>query len=74
MNGSTQADGLRSTADVQRLFTSVTFNGTTPLGTQLDAKVLQPVIVQRANSGSLSKPVLVIVITDGIDYQHSSLM
>lgn len=39
--------------------------GTTPLGSNLDRKVLQPMVLNQARSGSMQKPVLVICITDG---------
>lgn len=35
------------------------------MGTQLKNKVLEPLVVQRARSNQLQKPVLVIIITDG---------
>ena len=41
------------------------FGGTTPLGTNLDRKVLGPLVVGPARSSQLRKPVLVITITDG---------
>jgi hypothetical protein len=43
----------------------IKFTGTTPLGTSLDRKVLQPLVVGPARSQQLRKPVLVIAITDG---------
>ena len=39
--------------------------GTTPLGSSLDRKVLQPMVLGQARSGTMQKPVLVICITDG---------
>ena len=43
----------------------VQFKGLTPLGTALKNKVIDPLIVQKARSNQLRKPVLVICITDG---------
>ncbi len=43
----------------------IKFTGTTPLGTSLDRKVLQPLVLGPARSQQLRKPVLVIAITDG---------
>jgi hypothetical protein len=37
----------------------------TPLGRELDRKVVQPLILQPARSNGLVKPILVIAITDG---------
>lgn len=39
--------------------------GTTPLGSNLDRKVLQPMVLSQARNNSMQKPVLVICITDG---------
>lgn len=39
--------------------------GTTPLGTNLDRKVLQPMVISQARCNNMQKPVLVICITDG---------
>ena len=37
----------------------------TPLGTGLDRKVIQPLVVSRARANQLQKPVLAIIVTDG---------
>ena len=42
------------------------FRGVTPLGSQLRAQVLEDIVLRRARSNQLQKPVLVITITDGI--------
>jgi hypothetical protein len=39
--------------------------GLTPLGTSLDKKILQPLVLGPARAGQLQKPVVVIAITDG---------
>ena len=39
--------------------------GLTPLGTALDQKVLQPLLLGPARQRQLQKPLLVIAITDG---------
>ena len=58
-------DNIRSEQDVDRLMSAVPFKGTTALGTQLKAKILDPLVLDRARHGTLSKPVLIITITDG---------
>ena len=60
-----ELDGIKSEQHVEQLFTKISFSGVTPLGTQLNEKVLQPLILQKARTNTLSKPVLVITITDG---------
>lgn len=39
--------------------------GLTPLGTSLDQKILQPLLLSPARQNSLQKPLLIIAITDG---------
>jgi hypothetical protein len=40
-------------------------SGLTPLGTSLDQKILQPLLLGPARQNSLQKPLLIIAITDG---------
>ena len=47
------------------LVSQVRFAGATPLGTSLDRKVLQPLVVAPAYNQHLRKPVLCLIITDG---------
>jgi uncharacterized protein YegL len=65
MNGPTEGNGIKSAAEASALVQQVRFSGTTPLGTNLERKVLQPMVVQQARNGSMQKPVLVVTITDG---------
>ncbi|KAI8820227.1 uncharacterized protein EV422DRAFT_597261, partial [Fimicolochytrium jonesii] len=65
MNNDQQGNNIRTEAEASKLVRSVNYMGTTPLGTKLDAKVIQPIIVGPARNNSLPKPILVVVITDG---------
>lgn len=65
MNSEETGDGIRSAADVDMLVSRVRFAGLTPLGTSLQNKVIDPMVVGPARAGRLDKPVLVITITDG---------
>lgn len=47
------------------LIQQVKFDGRTPLGTALDQKILQPLLMQPARAGQLRKPLHIIIITDG---------
>ncbi|MCJ1366687.1 hypothetical protein MMC16_005817 [Acarospora aff. strigata] len=58
-------DGIRSEQEVQSLMSKVLFQGLTQLGTHLKDLVLEPLVLAKARSGTLRKPVLVITITDG---------
>lgn len=43
----------------------VQFTGMTPLGTSLNQKVIQPFLMGGIQNRNISKPILVIIITDG---------
>ena len=43
----------------------INFNGMTPLGTNLNQKIIQPFLMGGINNRNLQKPILVIIITDG---------
>jgi hypothetical protein len=55
----------RSAADVAQLLAQIQYCGTTPLASSLQSKVLAPIVFRLADQGQLSKPVLIISITDG---------
>lgn len=68
LNSDKQGNGIRSEADAQHFVSKVKFSGVTPLGTSLDKKILQPMLLRPAQSRSLKKPLLVVIITDGAPY------
>lgn len=63
--GPTELDGIRSEQQVEQILAKVSFSGLTPLGTQLNAKVLEPLVLGKARNNALQKPVLVVAVTDG---------
>ena len=65
MNSMEQGNGIRNEQQVTEMIQRVKFSGLTPMGTQLEQKILQPLVLGPARSGQLHKPVLVIAITDG---------
>ena len=65
MNNSVEGNGIRSAEQAVRLVDNVRFSGITPLGTQLDRKVIKPIVVDLARRNQLAKPILVIVVSDG---------
>ena len=59
-------DGLRTEQQVEGLLAQPKlFTGLTPLGTELKNQIIEPLVLGRARSGQLRKPVLIITITDG---------
>lgn len=65
MNNNVEGNGLRTEPEVSQLISQVNFRGLTPLGTNLQAKVIEPLVLRPARSNALKKPVMVITITDG---------
>lgn len=65
MNSNVEGNGVRNSVEATHLLSQVYFSGATPLGTHLNLKVIEPMILQRARSNTLDKPVMVVVITDG---------
>lgn len=65
MNSNIKGEGLRNEQQVLQMVNKVRFEGTTPLGTELEDKVIKPLVTKPAKHNQLRKPVLVITITDG---------
>ncbi|WVQ95868.1 hypothetical protein IAU59_002967 [Kwoniella sp. CBS 9459] len=65
LNSNVQGNNINSEQGALQLVQQVKFSGLTPLGTSLDQKILQPLLLGPARSNSLQKPLLVIAITDG---------
>lgn len=65
MNANLQGDNIRDTASAANLVTRCQFSGMTPLGTQMHARILKPLVEIPIANRTLQKPVLVITITDG---------
>lgn len=65
MNSRINGDGINSEQAATQLVNQVKFSGLTPLGTQLDQKIIQPMVMGPIRSNALQKPVLIISITDG---------
>ncbi|PRQ70903.1 hypothetical protein AAT19DRAFT_10443 [Rhodotorula toruloides] len=65
MNSRIEGNNIRTEQEAVALVNQIKFSGLTPLGTALDSKVLQPLVLGPARAGQLHKPVLVIAVTDG---------
>lgn len=57
--------GIRSVQEVDAAMAASRFAGSTPIGRNLEQRVLLPYVVNRAQAGSLDKPLLVIIVFDG---------
>ena len=58
-------DNIGSEQQINDIMKNVKFAGLTPMGRELRKKVVDGVVLQSARSGQMSKPVLVITVTDG---------
>ena len=65
-------DDLTDAQDVDMKVSSVPFQGRTRLGEVLDAKIVQPMILNKVQSGKLERPVFVVIITDGQVCYHDN--
>ncbi|KAJ3205550.1 hypothetical protein HDU67_008778 [Dinochytrium kinnereticum] len=69
MNAAVHGDHIRRSTDVQNLLRDIPFKYTTPLGTELKNKVIEPMVLAPLRAGKgLQKPILVIIVTDGEPY------
>lgn len=66
MNSRVEGNNIASEAAALALMQQVKFSGLTPLGTALQQKILEPLVLGPARAGRLQKPVLVIAVTDGV--------
>lgn len=73
MNSQIEGNNITNESQVLGLVSQVRFSGLTPLGTELDRKVLQPLLLSNARRNALDKPLLVIVVTDGAPVSTSIL-
>jgi hypothetical protein len=58
-------DGVATEAQIEEIMRGVNFKGLTPMGTSMENKVINDIVLPKARSGQMQKPVLVIAITDG---------
>lgn len=58
-------DGLLTINEIEQQFSRVWFIGFSRLGTALNEKVVQPLILRKAEAHTLRRPVITMVITDG---------
>lgn len=58
-------DGVANEGQIEQIMRGVQFKGLTPMGTSLRKKVIDEILLSKAQSGQLKKPILVIAVTDG---------
>ncbi|KAL3150894.1 hypothetical protein ABBQ32_000644 [Trebouxia sp. C0010 RCD-2024] len=65
INAKFRGDKIRDSAGVANLVAMCPFTGMSPLGTEMYARILRPMVEGPIASRTMQKPVLVITITDG---------
>ena len=65
INSMQEGNGISNSAEIDNIFRSVRPSGGTPLGEQLDAKIIRKIVVPVIQSQEIQRPVLVLNITDG---------
>ena len=73
-NSQVEGDGMQTSTDVEKLFTNVVPSGGTPMGEELENKILHKMVAPFLQSGNLNRPVLVITITDGVPSNESRVV
>lgn len=58
-------DSLANEQQIETLMRGIKFTGLTPMGTMLRQKVIDGIVLAKAQQNQLRKPILVITITDG---------
>ena len=66
INSIVEGNGISNSAEIDGIFRTVRPSGGTPLGEQLDAKIIRKIIVPVIQSQEIQRPVLVLNITDGV--------
>ncbi|KAI9028755.1 hypothetical protein DFJ74DRAFT_765658 [Hyaloraphidium curvatum] len=64
-NSDIELDGFHSVEEVMTVMGEVEFIGDKSMATNLEARIIQPLIVGPAKSGKLRKPVQVVILTCG---------
>lgn len=62
LNSPVEGNGIRDAGGAMNLLQQIRYSGLTPLGTSMDRKILEPLVLNPARAGRLQKPVLVITI------------
>lgn len=65
INSMTEGNGISNAVEIDGIFRTVRPSGGTPLGEQLDAKIIRKIVVPVIQSQEIQRPVLVLNITDG---------
>jgi hypothetical protein len=66
INSMAEGNGVSNSAEIDSIFRTVRPSGNTPLGEQLDKKIISKIIIPVIRSQEIQRPVLILNITDGV--------
>jgi hypothetical protein len=64
-DGDGDFDHLKTVKSVAQKLEKIQCSGDTRLGTILEKKIVKPMILEKATAGTLKKPIIIVIITDG---------
>lgn len=71
LHNKNEGDNLKTFEEIQNLMSKVSPSGSTPIGKKIKTRIFERMISKNLTEGTLKKPVLLIIITDGIpDYEN----
>lgn len=73
INSMVEGNGISKSSEIDGIFRTVRPSGGTPLGEQLDAKIIRKIVVPVIQSQEIQRPVLVLNITDGTPSNASTV-
>lgn len=73
-NSMEKGDGLGSMADIETIVSRVQPRGGTPMGENLQAKILDQIVYPVMRAKNLGRPVLIITLTDGTPGNEQSVI
>ena len=73
INSMVEGNGISNSAEIDNIFRSVRPSGGTPLGEQLDTKIIRKIVVPVIQSQEIQRPVLILNITDGTPSNSNSV-
>jgi hypothetical protein len=73
INSMQEGNGISNSAEIDGIFRTVRPSGGTPLGEQLDAKIIRKIVIPVIQSQEIQRPVLILNITDGTPSNSNSV-
>jgi hypothetical protein len=65
INSIQEGNSISNASEIDSIFRSIRPSGGTPLGEQLDAKIIRKIVVPVIQSQEIQRPILILTITDG---------